>query len=106
MCVVYYGHALIIKLTMILYVKEHCAFSKRALEAVDALKVPVTIKYKSEEGVIDELVGTGGKQQFPCLVCDDGTVLYESMDIVAYLCKEYGGNVEDFSSEIKHVCPV
>lgn len=90
---------------MILYVKDHCAFSRRVLNAVETLGVELTIKNKKDEGVIDELVAVGGKQQFPCLVCGDGKVLYESDDIVSYLCSTMSGNPDDFPGAA-HVCPV
>lgn len=91
---------------MMLYVKEHCAFSAKALRAVEALKVPITIKYKSEPGVIDEVVEKGGKQQFPFLVDEEnGVKMYECEDIVNYLCEQYGGNPTDFNELVAHVCP-
>jgi len=91
---------------MILFVKEHCAFSKRALKAAEVLQAPVTIKYKSEEGVIDEVVALGGKKQFPFLVDEENDVkMYESGAIVGYLCEKFGGNPDDHGEIEPHMCP-
>lgn len=90
---------------MILYVKDHCAFSARALKAVEVLGAELTIKNKKDEGVIDEVVAKGGKQQFPFLFDEESnTTLYESEEIVKYLCEKFGGNPEDFSQEVADIC--
>ena len=92
---------------MILYVKEHCPYSKKALKAVEALGATVTIKVKGEDGVVDELVARGGKRQFPCLFDEEtNEALYESDAIVQRLCEKFGGNPSEYSDEVGDVCPV
>lgn len=74
-----------------LYVKTNCPYSAQVLQVVDELKIPVTLKNIADEGVIDEMVRIGGKQQEPFLVDDETqTLLYESDVIEQYLRERYG----------------
>lgn len=69
-----------------LYVRTGCHYCERVLETVEELDVPVTLKNVADEGVADELVRLGGKQQMPFLVDDEtGTQMYESDVIEQYL---------------------
>lgn len=92
---------------MILYVKEHCPYSRKVLKVVNALSAVVTVKTKGEDGVVDELVARGGKRQFPCLYDEDTKeALYESDAIVKRLCNRFGGDPERYRDEVGEVCPV
>lgn len=74
-----------------LYVKTNCPYSAQVLQVVDELNIPVTLKNIADEGVIDEMVRIGGKQQEPFLVDDETqTLLYESDVIEQYLRERYG----------------
>lgn len=80
-----------------LYVKTGCPFCHKVLPLFNALEgVEKEVKNIAEEGVAQELVEKGGKQQVPFL--DDtktGTQMYESDDIASYLTKEYGAGGTD-----------
>jgi glutaredoxin len=92
---------------MILFVKEQCAFSMRALKAAEALKAPLTIRWKHEEGVVDEVIAKGGKKQFPFLWDEENhTGMYESAEIVKKLCDEFGGEPDEHGTTEPHHCVV
>lgn len=74
-----------------LYVKTGCPYCAQVLQVVDELKIPVTLKNVADEGVVDEMVRIGGKQQEPFLIDDETqTLLYESDVIEQYLRERYG----------------
>lgn len=77
-------------------------------KAVKELGLEVEEKKISDEGVWDEVMAKGGKHQVPFLVDDErGVAMYDSSDIVKYLCHEHGGDVEAFDHHVDHsVCPV
>lgn len=90
-----------------IYVKTGCPFCAKVIKVVDALGLEVAYKNKNDEGVIDELVSLGGKSQFPYLIDDEHSAqMYESDVIIKHLCEHYGGNPEDFTEEVAHVCPI
>lgn len=94
-------------MALILYVKDHCPYSKKALAAVTALNATVTIKTKGEDGVVDEVVARGGKRQFPFLFNEDtGDALYDSDAIVKHLCDAFGGDPSNYNDAVGTVCPV
>lgn len=73
-----------------LYVKTGCPYCAQVLQVVDELNIPVTLKNIADEGVIDEMIELGGKQQEPFLVDDETqTLLYESDVIEQYLREKY-----------------
>lgn len=74
-----------------LYVKTGCPYCAQVLEVVDELHIPVTLKNIADEGVVDEMIRIGGKQQEPFLVDDETqTLLYESDVIEDYLRSRFG----------------
>lgn len=74
-----------------LYVKDGCPYCAAVLAKVDDLGLEVNKKNIADEGVIDELVEKGGKQQEPYLIDEEhGVSMYESADIVEYLDRTYG----------------
>jgi glutaredoxin 3 len=89
-----------------LYVKTGCPFCAMVLHKLDELAVPFEERNIADDGVIDELVARGGKQQVPYLVDAECNVeMYESADIVEYLDKRFGGTTTASAEEPK-VCPV
>ena len=89
-----------------LYVKTGCPFCAMVLHKLDELAVPFEEKNIADDGVIDELIARGGKQQVPYLVDAECNVeMYESADIVGYLDKRFGGSGAAPAEE-SNVCPV
>ncbi len=76
-----------------LYEFEGCPFCRRVREALTDLDLEAVI-YPCPKGgkrFRPEVVEMGGKAQFPYLVDpNNGTAMYESADIVAYLYETYG----------------
>ena len=74
-----------------LYYKPTCAFCRRVIAVIDRLELNVEMKNIAEEGIVEELIALGGKQQTPFLVDTEKSVmLYESDDIVNHLQSNYG----------------
>jgi glutathione S-transferase len=76
-----------------LYDIENCPYCRLVREALTELDVDVEILPCPKKGVRfrPKVAELGGKTQFPCLVDPNtGAVMYESMDIVAYLFETYG----------------
>ena len=72
-----------------LYVGYWCPYCRKVLRFMDAHGIELT---QSDVDVPENrafLVEHGGKYQVPCLFID-GTALYESDDIIAYLGKLFG----------------
>ena len=90
-----------------MYVKTGCPYCGRVIRAIDALGLDVEYKNRNDEGVVDELIERGGKAQFPYLVDSENEAeMYESKDIIIHLCKQYGGNPDDFNEDVANVCPI
>ena len=69
-----------------LYINPKCPYCIKTMEVAKELHSILTIKSKVEEGVTEEVITLGGTQQFPFLTdSENGTKLYESDDIIAYL---------------------
>jgi len=69
-----------------LYVKTHCPFCAKVLDAGKELGVTFEEKNIADDAVAQELIKRGGKRQVPYLVDSErGVEMYESGDIVAYL---------------------
>lgn len=70
---------------MTLYVKTGCPFCARTLKASDELGIELEQKNIADEGVVDELIELGGKQQVPFLLDTENDVkMYESDAIIDY----------------------
>jgi glutathione S-transferase len=77
-----------------LYDIENCPFCRLAREVLTELDLDAIILPCPKGGTRfrPELLERGGKEQFPYLVDENsGVEMYESMAIVAYLYKTYGG---------------
>ena len=72
-----------------LYYYDSCPYCQRVLRFMQANDLECDMRCTLEPGIRDELVAIGGKPQVPCLVID-GTPLYESLDIIAYLKAKVG----------------
>lgn len=68
----------------ILYYKPTCPYCQNVLSCMHHAGIELEMRNTLEPGVAEELISIGGKRQVPCLVID-GTALYESNDIIAYL---------------------
>ena len=69
-----------------LFMFETCPYCKRVekfIEKSGRTDVELRDIYKNEE-YRERLVSVGGKEQVPCLFVD-GTPMYESLDIIAWL---------------------
>lgn len=79
--------------TLELYEFEGCPFCRKAREALSILDLDAMI-YPCPKGgprYREEVIARGGKAMFPYLVDPNtGTSMYESDDIVRYLCERYG----------------
>ena len=73
-----------------LYYKPECPFCQRVLRTIDANGYEgIELKNIRDDAEADAtLVRVGGKHQVPCLFID-GEPLYESLDIIDWLAKEY-----------------
>ncbi len=74
-----------------LYVKDGCPFCAKVLDFMDehGIVLPIMdITLEPREDAYDTLINLGGKFQVPCLDID-GTALYESSDIIAYLNRTF-----------------
>ena len=70
-----------------LYYYPECPYCQIVLRAIEALGRADDIALKNihaDESARQTLIAVGGKQQVPCLFID-GSPLYESSDIVAWL---------------------
>ena len=70
-----------------LYYYDSCPYCQKVLRAMRKLGIEDKIALKNilqDQQAADTLVRVGGKRQVPCLFID-GTPMYESDDIVAYL---------------------
>lgn len=77
-----------------LYVKNGCPYCEKVLKFMDEnhIVLPiVNISLMVHDVAYDELINLGGKFQVPCLNID-GTAMYESDDIIAYLNKTFVEN--------------
>ncbi|WBW49613.1 glutathione S-transferase N-terminal domain-containing protein [Peptoniphilus equinus] len=74
-----------------LYVGTHCPFCKKVESFIDekGIEGVEIINVDENPDLRDALVEKGGKRQVPALEAD-GSILYESMDIIAYLNEHKG----------------
>jgi glutaredoxin 3 len=72
-----------------LYHFDGCPYCKRVTDflAKENIHIPTKDIHENMSDK-DELVKIGGKKQVPCLVID-GKALYESLDIIEWLKKNY-----------------
>lgn len=74
---------------MKLYIYEHCPFCARVAYIAHALKLNLdyhVVGYADEKTLVDLI----GKKMVPVLEKDDGTLMVESLDIMAYLLEQAG----------------
>ena len=76
-------------MNLTLYHFQGCPYSARVLAflAKEGTEIPMKDIHQNP-AFREELVKIGGKQQVPCLVID-GKALYESLDIIDWLKKNY-----------------
>ncbi len=91
-----------------LYIKTHCPYSVRVLEANEVIKAPLQIlDIYANPDLKPELLNKGGKTQVPYLEdTETGVSLYESIDIIEYLKTHYGNGEEVVIKNVGNVCPI
>ena len=91
-----------------LYYKPTCPYCLRVLKANETIKAPLTLhNINADVEIRKELIAKGGKQQVPYLEdTDTGISMYESLDIIDYLAKNYGTGVMVTPTEVGNVCPI
>lgn len=74
---------------LILYVKDYCPFSARAMNAAKELDITLDIRNIKEKRYEEELLAKGGKLETPYLVDEGNQVgMYESNEIISYLINQ------------------
>ena len=72
-----------------LYYSPSCSYCQRVFSFMKTKNITLSLKnVVSDSKNYDELIKIGGKAQVPCLVID-GKALYESLDIIKWLEKNY-----------------
>lgn len=78
--------------SLILYSYAWCPYCVRVLKAIQELKLQDLIEVRdldSDQAHLRALLKATGGTQAPCLMVD-GVPILESLDIIAYLRKEFG----------------
>lgn len=79
-------------MNLTLYYRPGCGYCQRVLSYLEETKITIPMKDTGATASYrEELIKIGGKSQVPCLVID-GRALYESLDIIEWLKKNYVGN--------------
>jgi glutaredoxin len=71
-----------------LYQSEGCPYCQKVFRFMQSKGITVPMKSTMQGNNREELIKIGGKGQVPCLVID-GSAMYESDDIIAWLDKNY-----------------
>jgi glutaredoxin 2 len=79
----------------VVYIRENCPYSLAVMHKIEELSAPVMLKSIHENKYAMELMEKGGKYQVPCLVAEDGTVMYESAQIMDYLDEHFRNGKEE-----------
>ena len=76
-------------MTLALYHFEGCSYCAKVRDFMAKNNISISLKdTHANPAYRDELIKIGGKQQVPCLVID-GKALYESLDIIKWLKKNW-----------------
>ncbi len=76
-------------MTLTLYHFESCPTCGRVRDFMAQNNISIPLKdIHAQPAYRDELIKIGGKKQVPCLVID-GKALYESLDIIEWLKKNW-----------------
>lgn len=91
-----------------LYVKTHCPYCIRVLEANEVIEAPLNVRdIYLDTSLKAELLAKGGKTQVPYLEDTDRQVsMYESLAIIEYLKENYGNGNEVVVKTVGNVCPI
>lgn len=74
---------------LILYIKDYCPFSARAMNAAKELEIKLDVRNIKEKQFEKELLMKGGKLETPYLVDEANNVaMYESNEIISYLINQ------------------
>ncbi len=76
-------------MNLTLYHFEGCPYCGRVRDFMTQNNISISLKdIHAKPAYRDELIKIGGKKQVPCLVID-GKALYESLDIIEWLKKNW-----------------
>ncbi len=91
-----------------LYIKTHCPYCLRVLDANTVIGAPLSVLDTSIHPQLKaELLEKGGKTQAPYLEdTDRGVSMYESLDIIEYLKEHYGNGGTVEIKNVGNVCPI
>ena len=90
---------------MYLYVQPGCPYCAKVDTFLAKHEIEMEHRSVFEGNNAEELEALGGKVQSPCLVVD-GKPLYESDDIIAFLCEQMGIPVEHVPLGFGSACPL
>ena len=79
---------------LILYVKDYCVFSKKALDAVKRTKVHVIVKNRKEKGVMEELSALQGSTEVPYMLDTDAHKSIDESDTIVEYLSSYAHRAE------------
>lgn len=91
-----------------LYYKPTCPYSTQVLTANQSMGVVLTLRnILTDVSAREELLAKGGKNQVPFLEDTElGVMLYESLDIIAYLHRYYATGAAPVVAFVGNVCPI
>ena len=73
-----------------LYYLSTCPYCKKVIDFLDSNNIEYKLLDINEHENFNKLLKIGKKRQVPFIVdTNTGNVMYESADIIEYLCKEY-----------------
>lgn len=74
---------------LLLYCKSTCPFCTKVINYLDEIELIINkVDISNSDALKEDLIAIGGKKQVPCLIID-GSPLYESLDIINWLKKNY-----------------
>lgn len=90
-----------------LFYKDSCPFCHKVLDFMNENGIVVDLlDVVSEPANKERLIQVGGKSQVPCLFVD-GEPMYESMDIINFLAKEFHTDEPKFApGEVSGACSI
>lgn len=72
-----------------LFVGDFCPYCKRVEQFLETNDINIeTVNINKQRDQMKELIEKGGKRQIPCLL-RDGEYIYESLDIIDILRKDF-----------------
>lgn len=90
-----------------LFYKETCPYCHRVMDFMKdkGISGVELLDIESDAAIKNRLVEVGGKGQVPCLFID-GKPLYESLDIIDYLTKEFKVDAPEDTAQFGGSCSI